>query len=90
MGRFSRLLQAKGKDIEIDGKLFNIKPLPSKHIGLFMDSKGKEDAKTFELVLLSLQQTEPELVLEDVYELPMGLLTQIMDVIVEVNELNEK
>ena len=88
MGRFSRLLQAKGKDIMIGDEKFTIKPLTGKYLGLFMevDDSKKEDA-TYNLILVSLQQTDETLTIDDVKELPLNYITDIMKTITEVNEL---
>lgn len=90
MGRFSRLLQAKGKDIMIGEETFNIKPLTGKYLGLFMemgDSKNKDSASK-ELILASLKQTDETITMEDVNEIPLKDMVKIIEVISEVNELN--
>lgn len=88
MGKFSRLLQAKGKDVTIGDEVYNIKPLTGKHMGLFMSSEGDNQAEAlFNLVLVSLQQTDATLTIEDIQELPMGVLTEVFNVVSEVNEL---
>jgi hypothetical protein len=88
MGRFSRLLEAKGKDITIGDEVFNIKPLSGKHMGLF--TEGKEDDTnelTYEMIAASLQQTDPTIVAADVEELPVAVITDLIELISEVNEL---
>jgi hypothetical protein len=88
MGRFSRLLQAKGKDIKIGDEVFNIKPLTGKYLGLFAGiDENKQDEATFNMILASLRQTDESITLEDVKELPMGVISKIMEVISEVNEI---
>ena len=88
MGKFSRLLQAKGKDVTIGDEVYNIKPLTAKYIGLFMDvDKEKQDEATFEMVAISLQQTDSEITIDDVKELPLKILNELIEVIMEVNEL---
>ena len=91
MGKFSRLLQAKGKDIVIGDETYNIKPLSAKYLGLFMDESGKDknNEATLNMILVSLQQTDAELTLDDVKELPLKMVTDIVEVIMEVNELSE-
>lgn len=90
MGRFSRLLQTKGKDITIDGEVFNIKPLSAKYLGLLMeasDNKAKQTEAMFELITTSLKQTESTITVDDVKELPLKYINEITEVILEVNEL---
>lgn len=92
MGRFSRLTQAKGKEVVIGDEKFTIKPLSGKYMGLFMDMDGSTDKKSkalYELVLISLQQTEPELTIEDIDELPLKIVMKVFEIIMEVNEFKE-
>lgn len=88
MGRFSRLLQKKGKDVKIGDETFNIKPLTGKYLGLFMEmgDDNKSDASK-NLILASLQQTDETITMADIDELPLGILTELIKVITEVNEL---
>jgi hypothetical protein len=88
MGRFSRILQAKGKDVTIGDEVFTIKPLNGDSLGLFIgiDDSDQEDA-TFNMILISLQQTDKSITLEDVKELPLGIITELVEVISTVNEL---
>ncbi len=87
MGKFSRLLQAKGKDVVIDEKTYNIKPLTGKYLGLFMEMGSKKEEATFELILASLRQTDDTISRDDLNELPLSVIMSIMEVITEVNEL---
>lgn len=92
MGKFSRLLQAKGKDVEIDGEVFNIKPLGGKYMGLFLGMDNSDEKKTkaiYELVLISLQQTDESITAEDINELPLKYIMDIFQAIMEVNEFKE-
>lgn len=90
MGRFSRLLQAKGKDIVIGDETYNIKPLESKYMGLFTDSKKDQAEAMFEIVMVSLQQTHADITVDDVKELPMSVFKEVVDVIMDVNELGDE
>lgn len=88
MGKFSNLLENKGKEIKIGDEVYIIRPLTGKYLGLFMElSQGKQENATYELILASLKQTDQSITLEDVQELPLNTLTKIMEVIAEVNEL---
>lgn len=92
MGRFSRLLQAKGKDVDIDGEVFNIKPLSAKYLGLLMegsDDKAKQTKAMFELITVSLQQSDSNITQEDILEMPIQYINKIMNIILEVNELDK-
>ena len=81
---------AKGKDIVIGDETYNIKPLSAQYLGLFMDeNKGKQNEATLNMILVSLQQTDAELTLDDVKELPLKMVTDIVEVIMDVNELSE-
>lgn len=88
MGRFTRLLQAKGKDITLGDETFNIKPLTGKYLGLFMemgDDKKSDASKA--LILASLQQTDGTITMDDVDSIPLKHCLKIIKVITEVNEL---
>ena len=91
MGRFSNLLEGKGKDITIGNEVFTIAPLTAKHMGVLMDmTEGNKSEALFSMVLASLQQTDESITLDDIKELPMNVINDIMEVVNEVNELNNK
>lgn len=88
MGRFANLTLGKGKEITIGDETFEIKPLTGKHLGLFMElGDGKNNKAMYELILASLQQTDSSIKKEDIEELPLGVLTKVMEAIMDVNEL---
>ena len=90
MGRFSKLLQNTGKEFVIGEEKFMIKPLTGKHLGLFMNVKESEkDKASMNMILVTLQQTDKTITLEDIGELPFGTITKLMEVITEVNELDK-
>lgn len=90
MGRFSKLLEGKGKDIKIGDEVFTIKPLSGKHIGLILElgDENKKAEALKHIILYSLQQTDPTITLEDIDELPASIINKIMEIIMNVNELD--
>ena len=89
MGRFSKLLQNKGKDITIGDEVFNIKPLTGEYLGTFMEMGDNKNGVIYELIVASLNQSKPDkpVSIEDVKELPLGILTKLMETITEIYEL---
>lgn len=88
MGRFSKLTQGKGKTIKIGEEEFEIKPLTGKYLGLFMElGDGKNKGAMTELIVASLQESDDTITKSDIEELPINVLTTIMETIMEVNEL---
>lgn len=88
MGRFSKLLQNKGKDVKIGEDTFNIKPLTGDSLGLFMDiDETQKEQASFKMIQASLNQTDETITLDDIKELPLNEVTKLMEVISEVNEL---
>ena len=90
MSRISNFLgQPKDIDIEsnIDGKKvsekFKIHPLTGKHLHLFMSmgenatAKDKEET-AFQIVYESLKPSEPDLTLEEVSNLPIGIINKLL------------
>lgn len=93
MGRFDDLLQDLGKEIKLGAETFVIRPLRTKYIGLLAGSDNNPEKQTkniIQAVLISLQQTDPTITLEDVESLPIARLKEIINVMLEVNELNEQ
>jgi len=89
MGRFSKLLQNKGKEIKIGEEVFIIKPLTGEYLGTFMEMGDNKNGIINELILTSLNQAKPDepITMEDIKELPLGILTKLMETITEINEL---
>lgn len=88
MGRFSKLTLGKGKSITIGDETFEIKPLTGKYLGIFMElGKGNDKESMVQLILASLQTADDSITMEDINELPLGVLTTIMETVMDVNEL---
>lgn len=90
MGRFARLTSGKGKSVEIDGEKFELTPLTGKYLGLFMELGDKQNHNKdamIKLITASFGAKHPEITQDDVEELPLGVLTKVMEVVMEINEL---
>ena len=87
MGKFNVLL-GKGKEVKIGEEVYEIKPLTAKHLGLFVGETNQADAM-FELITVSLQQTDPSITKADIEEMPVNIFNEVAEVIMEVNGLNK-
>ena len=91
MGRFDKLLLGKGKDVMIGDEKFNIKPLSSGYMGLLGEGDKKQQTENlFEIVRVSLAQTDPTITLDDVKSLPLNIFNDLVETILDVNELNKE
>lgn len=88
MGRFD-ILRGKGKDITLGDEIFTIKPLSAEYLEL-LGIGGDDDNRIenlYELVLVSLRDTDKTITKEDVKSLPLGVFENIVKTINEVNEI---
>lgn len=91
MGRFSKLLEGKGKEVKLGDETFVIKPLSARYLGLFMNTdKDKQAEASVGLVVASLKQTDDTITDDDVKELPLKTFNEVVEVIMEVNELDKE
>lgn len=89
MGRFSKLLEEKGKDITIGDETFHIKALPGSYFGKLGETTPEKQAEVMmDMVTASLQQSDETITRDEVEELPMKYLKRLIEVVSEVNELN--
>ena len=89
MGRFDNIISGKGKEVQLGEEVFVIKPLNGEHIGLFLDlDSGDKKQAMLDLVLISLKETDDTITIADVKSLPLKTLTDLVSVIVDVNELS--
>jgi hypothetical protein len=91
MSRLSKFL-SNPKEVEIQGEKFKVYPLRGKHMALFMkESKTPEEQAelAYQLVFESLKESEPDITIDEIKNLPFGIINELLLAVADVSGLSE-
>lgn len=88
MGKFNYLL-GEGKELVIGEESYICRPLSARYLTLFMDSDDKDEV-VYKLVAATLAQTDSEITVEDVKDMPLSIFQKVSEIVLELNNLKDQ
>lgn len=91
MSRLTKFL-SQPKEFEIEGEKWIVSPLTGKHLHLMMKDTNdpiEQEKIAHEIVFNGLNPSEPDITIEEVANLPIGILNKLLLAVTEVSGLSE-